>query len=197
MSPIRFGRSREFAAGIEAARRAGERIRHAHPPILLPVVQIFGVDGVGSQSLRRRQNGGVPIVDGIGLGQLNGDLHQRAVNGLTRKSRPLLDPVQGFPAESGPRRLPYHRHKEFLQDLSRGAKVLGFNQIKGAFLFASVFAGCHRRAYQDVGVEENPSGHAALPGSRFLGRAALGIACSIVAVAPERDVRGPGVQQGS
>ncbi len=49
---------------------------------------------MGAERLGGGENGCVPVRDGESLGLLDGDSHQLMVDGLTRKRRPLLDPLQ-------------------------------------------------------------------------------------------------------
>src|ERR1017187_768934 len=173
-----------------------EWVHHSDGPVLLPAVEIFGVDNVRSQGLRGSENRSVPIGDRKALREHHGYLHQFPVDGLTGTRRPLLNPFQGLSGGERTRRFLNHGYKEFLQDLSRRAKVLRLGQAKGPFPFALVLARTDCRVYQNVGIEEDLSVHADLRGSSSSCQAALWIACSVAAAAIERGARGPDARQG-
>ena len=93
-------------------------------PAELSVVQIFGVDNVTSERLRRDQNGCVPIRNLKSFGMLNCDAHKRVIDRLTGEGAELLNPFNrlrrrkrmlSLSADNG--------DEELLQDLCRGAEL--------------------------------------------------------------------------
>ena len=174
-----------------------EWVYYANLAVLLPVVEIFGIDNPGSQCLRGSENRRVPIRNRKALRERDGYLYQLAVYGLAWKCRPLLNPLQGLGGGERTRRFPNDRHKKLLQDLSRRAEVLRLDQVEGAFPLGLVLACPNRRINQNVSIEEDLSVHADLPGSRTSRLAALGTACSIAAAGLERGGHGRDVRRDS
>ena len=46
---------------LDESRISGERVHHPHSSVLLPVTEIFGVNGLRADSLGGGENGSVPI----------------------------------------------------------------------------------------------------------------------------------------
>src|SRR5579862_1197494 len=108
------------------------------------------------------------------------------VNGLTRKGRPLLNPLQGLRGGKWAGRLSHHGYEELLRDLRRSSEVRRFDKLNSALPLGFILARSHCRVDEDIRVEERLNVHATPLGYTLSCRGAPQTARSIDPTALER-----------